>query len=135
MRHFSSIPTMPIEAFAMSRELRASERAPLEVKVDFELQDMTYTGVTRNISAGGVFVATEDLPPVGERINLSFSLPGSGRELAVQTEVRWVRAKQSPPDDKAPAGMGLQFLNPSADDVAALDQFLARRDALMRDDD
>ena len=126
---------MPIEAFAMSRELRASERAPLEVKVDFELNDMTYTGVTRNISAGGVFVATEDLPAVGEQINLRFSLPGSGREWAVQTAVRWVRAKQSPPDDEAPAGMGLQFLNPSADDVAALDQFLARRDALMRGED
>lgn len=119
----------------MSRELRASERTPFEVKVDFELDDMTYAGVTRNISAGGLFVATEDLPRVGDRINLRFSLPGTGRPLAVQTAVRWIRPQESPPDEHAPAGMGLQFLNPSADDVAALDQFLARRDALMRDED
>jgi uncharacterized protein (TIGR02266 family) len=126
---------MPIEALAMSRELRASERTPLEVKVDFELNDMTCTGVTRNISAGGVFVATEELARVGDRITLKLTLPGTGRRLAVQTEVRWIRAKKSPPDERAPAGVGLQFLNPSAEDVAALDQFLARRDALMRDED
>jgi uncharacterized protein (TIGR02266 family) len=96
---------------------------------------MTYTGVTRNISAGGVFVATEDLLRVGDRLNLRFTLPGVDRPFAVQTEVRWVREKRSPPDEHAPPGMGLQFLNPSADDVAALDTFLARRDALMRDED
>lgn len=126
---------MPIEALAMSRELRASERTSLEVKVDFELDDMTYTGVTRNISAGGVFVATEELLRVGDRIRLKFTLPGTSRQLTVQTEVRWTRAAKSPPDEHTPAGMGLQFLNPSAEDVAALDQFLARRDALMRDED
>jgi uncharacterized protein (TIGR02266 family) len=126
---------MPIEALAMSRELRASERTTLEVRVDFELNDMTCTGVTRNISAGGVFVATDELARVGDRITLKFTLPGTGRRLAVQTEVRWVRAKKSPPEEQAPAGVGLQFLNPSAEDVAALDQFLARRDALMRDED
>jgi hypothetical protein len=27
--------------------------------------------------------------------------------------------------------MGLRFLNPSAEDVSALEEFLARRDALM----
>jgi uncharacterized protein (TIGR02266 family) len=126
---------MPIEAFAMSREQRASERTSLEVKVDFEVNDMTYAGVTRNISSGGVFVATEDLPRVGERLTLKFMLPGTGRQLAVQTEVRWIRPKTSPNDEQAHAGMGLQFLNPSADDVAALDEFLARRDALMREED
>jgi uncharacterized protein (TIGR02266 family) len=120
----------------MARDyVRSSERTNLEVKVDFGLNDMTYTGVTRNISAGGVFVATEDLARVGDRMNLTFSLPGSDRQLAVQTEVRWVRAKASTHDQQEPAGMGLLFLNPSADDVAALEQFLARRDALMQGDD
>ncbi len=31
--------------------------------------------------------------------------------------------------------MGLQFLAPSADDVAELEKFLARRDALMREEE
>ncbi len=124
----------------MSRDyVRASERTTLEVRVDFELDDMTYTGVTRNISAGGVFVATEDLPPVGARINLKFALPGNDRPLTVQTEVRWIRPRRqpqtSPGGEDAPAGMGLQFLNPSAADAAALERFLARRDALMGEDD
>ncbi|HLK90468.1 MAG TPA: TIGR02266 family protein [Polyangia bacterium] len=115
--------------------LRGSERTDLEVKVDFELDDMTYAGVTRNISAGGVFVATDNLPRVGARINLKFALPGSDRRLAVQTEVRWTRPESTAIGAEATAGMGLQFLNPSADDVAALDQFLARRDALMGEED
>jgi uncharacterized protein (TIGR02266 family) len=114
---------------------RASERTALKVRVDFELNDMTYSGVTRNISAGGLFVATMDLPRVGDRINLKFSLPGDSRELAVQTEVRWIRERTPVLDEDAPPGMGLQFVNPSASDAAALEQFLARRDALMGEDD
>src|SRR6267154_2465051 len=111
--------------------LRVSERAPLQVKVGFDLNDMTYTGVTRNISAEGVFVATVDLPKVGDKVNLTFALPGNSRQLAVQTEVRWIRERTPLLNEDEPPGMGLRFVNPSAGDVAALEQFLARRDALM----
>ena len=120
----------------MSRNYaRASERTTLQVKVDFELNDMTYIGVTRNISAGGVFIATADLPRVGDRVDLKFSLPGNSRQLAVQTEVRWIRGPTPVLNEDAPPGMGLLFVNPSAGDVAALEQFLARRDALMGEED
>lgn len=120
----------------MSRAyLRGSERADLEVRVDFVLDDMTYAGVTRNISAGGLFVATGDLPRIGARINLKFTLPGSDRQLAIETEVRWTRPGSSTIGAEASAGMGLQFLAPSADDVAELEKFLARRDALMREEE
>jgi uncharacterized protein (TIGR02266 family) len=119
----------------MSRNyVRASERTTLEVPVDFDLRDMTYRGVTRNISAGGVFVVTRDLPKVGETVNLRFHLPGNNRRLSVQTEVRWLREPTPWLDDKVPPGMGLRFINPSAGDVAALEEFLARRDALMGKD-
>jgi uncharacterized protein (TIGR02266 family) len=114
---------------------RASARAKLEVPVDFDLADMTCTGVTRNISVGGVFIATENLPRVGDRINLRFALPGNGRRLTIQTEVRWVRGEVQAIDEHRPSGVGLRFLNPSAEDVAALEQFLSRRDRLMGQDD
>ena len=66
---------------------------------------------------------------------MKFSLPGNSRQLAVQTEVRWTREQTRLNDEDAPPGMGLRFVNPSADDAAALEEFLARRDALMGDED
>jgi uncharacterized protein (TIGR02266 family) len=115
----------------MSGDYTRSARTKLEVLVDFELADMTCTGVTRNISVGGVFVATQNLARVGDRINLKFALPGGGGQMTIQTEVRWLREERQAVHEDRPSGMGLRFMNPSAEDVAALEQFLARRDALM----
>ncbi len=43
------------------QHVRASERFDLEVKVDLESDHNFYTGLTQNISAGGLFIATSAL--------------------------------------------------------------------------
>ena len=75
-------------------------------------------------------MATEKLPHVGDRIELKFALPGSGRRMSIQSEVRWVREAIQVRRER-PSGMGLRFLQQSADDVFALGEFLVRREALM----
>jgi Tfp pilus assembly protein PilZ len=57
--------------------VRASERYDLEIKVDLESEHNFYTGLTQNISAGGLFIATHHLRRIGDRIALKFQLPGS----------------------------------------------------------
>jgi uncharacterized protein (TIGR02266 family) len=66
-------------------------------------------GIARNISVGGIFVATRRLHPVGDRVTLTFSLP-EGDLLEAEAEIRWVRSE---PGDRAarPRGMGLRFVD------------------------
>ena len=71
--------------------VRAAERFDLEVTVDLESDHNFYTGLTQNISSGGVFIATHHLRRIGDRITLKFTLPGSEKVLDVETEVRWIR--------------------------------------------
>ncbi len=58
------------------------------MKADEEL----YAGTAKNIGLGGVFLATPKVRAVGERLVLTFTLPGENEPIAVETEVRWVRA-------------------------------------------
>jgi uncharacterized protein (TIGR02266 family) len=114
---------------------RAQERVDLEVNVDLESEHNFYTGLAQNISAGGVFIATHHLRRVGERISLKFSLPGSDRDLAVETEVRWIRGHSAPQRQGLPTGMGLRFVNLPANAAAAIQRFLEMRDSIYYDDE
>jgi len=82
------------------------------------------SGVTKNIGAGGVFVATDRLRPVGERLRLTFSLPDAA-PVSVRAEVRWVREGPS-------AGMGLRFVDPDVYATIAIQTFLNDREAAAR---
>ena len=74
-------------------ERRKHERHEISapVKFDWELSDSTHrqgTGVTRDFSAGGLFVMTDDPPPVGTTVRFEVDLETSGPGPAVT-----VRAK------------------------------------------
>ena len=49
----------------MSEEQRREKRAPLEVEVSLESENNFYSGITGNVSRGGVFIATYTPPPKG----------------------------------------------------------------------
>jgi uncharacterized protein (TIGR02266 family) len=101
-------------------------RVKLAIKVDLEGDPTASTGLTQDISEGGLFVVTNRARPVGDRMRLQFQLPGSTRALSVETEVRWIREPPSP-HAEAVGGMGLRFVNLSREDAATIRAFLARR--------
>jgi uncharacterized protein (TIGR02266 family) len=96
---------------ANQQNVRASERFDLEVKVDLESDHNFYTGLTQNISAGGVFIATHHIRRIGDRITLKFTLPGSEKTLDVETEVRWIRENTALQRVDGAQGMGVRFIN------------------------
>ena len=96
---------------ANQQNVRASERFDLEVKVDLESDHNFYTGLTQNISAGGVFIATHHIRRIGDRITLKFTLPGSEKTLDVETEVRWIRENTALQRVEGAQGMGVRFIN------------------------
>jgi uncharacterized protein (TIGR02266 family) len=114
---------------------RASERYDLEVKVDLESDHNFYTGLTQNISAGGLFIATHHLRRIGDRITLKFQLPGTDQAVAVETEVRWIRENSSLQRVDGATGMGVRFINLSPEAAAAIQKFLQNRDSLYYDDE
>ena len=117
------------------QHVRASERFDLEVKVDLESDHNFYTGLTQNISAGGLFIATNAIRKIGDRITLQFSLPGTPEPLAVETEVRWIRENSALSRVDGATGMGVRFVNLSPQAAAIIQQFLESRDSLYYDDE
>jgi len=117
------------------QNVRASERFDLEVKVDLESDHNFYTGLTQNISSGGVFIATHHIRKIGDRITLKFSLPGSEQPLAVETEVRWIRENSALHRIDGASGMGVRFINLTPEASAAITAFVQARDSMFYDDE
>jgi uncharacterized protein (TIGR02266 family) len=88
---------------------RRTRRADLEVPVSFRSRGKYGAGVTKNISSGGLFVATFISLPVGSRIVVRLTFPGDREALEALGEVRWVRHFQDLED--RPAGVGLKFID------------------------
>ena len=77
--------------------------------VSFRSRGSWGSGVTKNISSGGLFVATFRSVPVGARVVVRLTFPGDREALEALGEVRWVRDFQDL--DDRPAGIGLRFIN------------------------
>lgn len=92
-----------------------------------EADGVMSTGVTRNLSQEGAFVATRRPPSVGERLTLRLAVPGHDVPLAISALVRWLR----PIDDAAgrPAGIGVSFVDPPFGVSLCIAWLLNSRDA------
>jgi uncharacterized protein (TIGR02266 family) len=88
-------------------------RIPLEVAIQIRSQhgsdQVSWTGVTKNMCAGGVFVATLRSVPIGERVAVRLRIPGDAEPVEALAEVRWSRPFQELDDQ--PAGLGLRFID------------------------
>lgn len=114
---------------------RQAERHDLEIAVDLESDSNFYTGLTQNISTGGLFIATHQIKSVGDHVRLKFTLPGNPRPIEVDTEVRWIRENSSLHRTDGASGMGVRFINMSPTDASAIQTFLGNRDSLFYDDE
>ena len=65
-----------------------------------------------NLNAGGMFMAAEQLFPVGTVLRLELSLPGFAESLGCQGRVAWVNHPEWRKKTALPIGMGVQFLEP-----------------------
>ncbi len=69
-------------------------------------------GIARNISEGGMFIETPDPYPLGSRMQITFSFPGSGTEMSAQAEVvHLCFLNHTPAGDprRLIVGMGVRF--------------------------
>lgn len=90
------------------------------------------SGCALDLSAGGLFVETSKLLPVGTVIHIELPLPDLEQPHRVQGRVAWVNHPEWVKKPKLPAGMGIQFLPLDQPTQAALAKLLA--DNLDKDD-
>jgi uncharacterized protein (TIGR02266 family) len=117
---------------ADSSHRREHSRFSVDLDVTVGSDHNFYAGFAENLSAGGVFIATHKLKPVGSKIELSVNLP-DGVQVRALGEVRWIRVFNETSD--TPPGMGVKFLDVSGEAVSSINTFLARRDPLFFDDE
>ena len=114
-------------------ESRRHERANVYGSIDIFSEHNFWTGLTMNMSEGGVFVATHKLLPVGAMVVINLSLPFDGETITALGQVRWTRA-YSETSDVSP-GLGIQFVNLDKRMLAAVRRFVATvRDPLLFED-
>lgn len=126
-RRPASVPPMPASEQSWM-EARSATRHHLELEVGLSSESNFFAGVTENLSAGGVFVATYSQKPIGSRLDIALKL-GSGEELRVHGVVRWHRAA-SP---EGWPGMGVQFEELSSEDAEKIQKFLSLREPMLYD--
>ena len=116
----------PVTLAAPPERVQAARnpRAKLAVKVGIEYGTSFFTGFSGNVSRAGLYVATHQSVPVGERVELFFEMP-DGHAVGAPAVVRWARdAEQAALDGSSP-GLGLAFVGLSHDDTIILERFVA----------
>lgn len=100
---------------AMLTEKRRYVRLPFHTTVTCELNKKSVKLDSINISAGGMLLAPTESVTVGQEFDLEFTLPQVQAPLRVR-----VKALHYHPHD----GVGIQFLNLSAEDNMAIQRFI-----------
>jgi type IV pilus assembly protein PilZ len=118
----------------MSDERRTGPRYQVQVEVGLQTESNFYTGLTQDLSGGGIFVATNQIRQIGDRIKVLLTLPGQRETFEILAEVRWVRSITFSRNVEDP-GMGLRFLQMSPGAKKAVTDFLTKRESLFFDED
>jgi uncharacterized protein (TIGR02266 family) len=120
-----SHPNLPLVA----PERRHSDRAPWIVDLEFGEDARFFTGLSLDISEGGIFVATYLEFAIGTKLQLCFELP-DGTSVEARGEVRWLRTEEM--DGERP-GIGICFTDLPENARASIADVCARQPPLYVD--
>lgn len=97
-------------------EKRRHHRVPLEAKVTCRATDtegFQCQANAKDISIGGMYLQSDELPALGRKLELSFQLPGNQAVLKLPAVVRWF----------AGDGFGVQFQLLGAKETHAITRY------------
>ena len=90
--------------------LRATVRAPVRLRVDYERMNSFFSDYTRNISKGGTFIKTARPLPIGTRFLFALAVPALSEPVQLDGEVTWILPAESAEPRGEDPGMGIRFL-------------------------
>lgn len=103
-------------------EHRGDARKAVYANVDLHSEHNFWSGITMNMSEGGLFVATHNFVPVGTMLVLNILLPNEEAPLVMLVEVRWTRPYSGQED--VPPGLGLQFVDAEDTSLSKIRKFV-----------
>jgi hypothetical protein len=120
-------PAVPPQAVAPPGTLR------LEAELGAHSGTNFYKGLSGNdvIDSGGIFIATYQIPPIGQQLSLRVSMPG-GYEFEALGVVRWTRDTPDGGDGKP--GFGAQFTQITPEGRQLVYRYVRNREPLFHDD-
>ena len=89
-------------------ERRQSLRVPVKFEINYIHEGDYLISFSGDLSVEGMFIYTENPPPMGRKINLTFSLENTD-PIDLEAMVIWANRSK----DKRDRGVGVQFLNSS----------------------
>jgi uncharacterized protein (TIGR02266 family) len=84
------------------------------------------SGCCLDLTVGGLYLQTNYPFVVDERLFLIFSLPNHDKAIHCPARVSWVNHKNGQKKPGLPPGVGVQFLDLAAEDVKAIQEYLAQ---------
>jgi uncharacterized protein (TIGR02266 family) len=106
------------------RERRVLQRYPLKLVVRFGTLDQLRKEHATNISAGGMFIKTDQPPDMNETVQVTIDVPGGGRPVEAKATVVHRVTPEDARTRGVDAGVGVQF-------VESDDRFRERVDELI----
>ncbi len=111
----------------MSREKRRYPRiGPVLVRADCHLGDQNWDGYLTSLSEGGAYLVTDEELAIGEKLSLYFHLPWQLGNIEVDAEIVYTISEADAKPEGYPAGAGLAFVAPTAEQLGRLREYVAR---------
>ncbi len=112
-------------ARGLQQVVRYDPRLPVNVKVQYrseggELQ----SGVTLNLSVAGMFIITEEPPPIGMPVEIEFQLPDFDEILSMKGQVVWNTSSMK--RGTSVHGFGLKFSDGDPADLLQISDYVAK---------
>jgi uncharacterized protein (TIGR02266 family) len=115
--------TLPDDGSKGGAERRRFPRADIMLKVQYRHAKDFLADYTENISAGGVFIATDEQFEKGTELDFEVSFPGLLDPIPLKGLVKWCRPARSAEE---PAGIGIQFEQEQAVSKGPLAQLVTK---------
>ena len=132
------VAAAPAPAPVAAAPAPAAAAPPGSLRVEAELGAHSgtnfYKGLSGNdvIDSGGIFVATYQIPPIGQTLSIRVSMPG-GYEFEALGIVRWTRDAPNSGADGQP-GYGAQFTQITPEGRQLVYRYVRNREPLFHDD-
>ena len=114
---------------------RDTDRLRYDIQVGVSTDHRLFVGLTANISAGGLFIATDEPLKKGDRIEVRFSIPGTVHVFHKHATVCWTRPfdGENQTHTRTRAGAGVRLDDLSDDEAKVLDAFLQVHEPIFYD--
>jgi uncharacterized protein (TIGR02266 family) len=141
MQEENSMSDLAEQSPTRRRHRRVHTAFPVRIST-IEPERDSYTGrpffrasheVCANVSRGGAFVQTREPLDPGRRLLVEVHLPG-GRPLEAIGRVAWTKRIMAPNPGDPESGIGIEFIGGSAEQFAALEDYIETAEEIPEPD-